>query len=412
MSYITTWMQNNYATKGLYKTAKKIANKGMFSVQDLNRIQCLESANMNRRLNIVLPTVNRYKIFGGIATALKVFDILATEMNADVRIIVNRKETYNRKFSLQREGYTYNTGKGKKQFIFLADKNNQLAVRNEDIFLCTSWDTAYCIEPVIRWKKEHYSTEEKLIYLIQDFEPGFYAWSTQYLLADSTYRNNDIATVAVFNSKELYDFFKLRNYTFYKSVYFPPRLNSELASYLIKHKNHVNKKKRILIYGRPGTERNAFSLISFALQLWAESFPNAIDWEIISLGETFDDIRLPNGIVMKCLGKASLEEYARIMLESYIGISLMVSPHPSYPPLEMATFGIKTITNQFENKNLRDFSENIISLEKCTPEVICSNLEKLCALYPKCIAEINTDTAYVSDLHALLTVVKEVAQEF
>lgn len=40
------------------------------------------------------------------------------------------------------------------------------------------------------------------------------------------------------------------------------------------------------------------------------------------------------------------------MLDTYAGISLMSSPHPSYPPLEMSVFGIKVITNNYSNKDL------------------------------------------------------------
>lgn len=396
MSYLLTWMQNNRVTKGIYKTAKAIANIGSFSIEDINVIESVKSENKNQRLNIILPTVNKYKIFGGIATALNFFDLLGEEMNADMRIIVNRKEKFNKNYSLQREGYSYNTQKGKKRVVFLSDTNNVLSVREKDIFLCTSWDTAYCINRVVKWKEQVYGNREKIVYLIQDFEPGFYPWSTQYLLADSTYRNKDIDILALFNSKYLYDFFIERNYSFYKMLYFEPVLNKKIAKYLIENSSKCKKKKRILIYGRPGSARNAFTLIEYALKLWSLSYRDAADWEIISLGETFDDIKLTEHNSIKCLGKASLEKYSQIMLESYVGISLMVSPHPSYPPLEMSTFGVKTITNCFENKDLSSFSENIISLEYCTPEEISSLLCNICAKYPEKICNIITSGTYIN----------------
>ena len=38
------------------------------------------------------------------------------------------------------------------------------------------------------------------------------------------------------------------------------------------------------------------------------------------------------------------------MKRASIGISLMESPHPSYPPIEMALFGVNVITNIYESK--------------------------------------------------------------
>ena len=57
---------------------------------------------------------------------------------------------------------------------------------------------------------------------------------------------------------------------------------------------------------------------------------------------------------------------------------LMVSPHPSYLPMEMAAFGIHTITNCYENKKLSTFSDSIISLRTASPASIADTLCRLC----------------------------------
>jgi len=78
------------------------------------------------------------------------------------------------------------------------------------------------------------------------------------------------------------------------------------------------------------------------------------------------------------MGKAPLHEYATLLSESMIGISLMVSPHPSYPPLEMAYAGMKTITNSYEGKDLSQRSDTIVSLDILSVEAIAETLERLC----------------------------------
>jgi hypothetical protein len=65
----------------------------------------------------------------------------------------------------------------------------------------------------------------------------------------------------------------------------------------------------------------------------------------VSVGELHRDIRLARGVILQSKGKLSLEEYAACLEDAAIGLSLMVSPHPSYPPLEMAEFSVRVITN-------------------------------------------------------------------
>ena len=103
------------------------------------------------------------------------------------------------------------------------------------------------------------------LYFIQDYEPGFYSWSTKYLLADSTYKS-DYPTIAIFNSMLLKEFFDENHYHFTHSFAFDPVLNDGLRKALEQMPAQVDKKKQILVYGRPGTERNAFNLVIAALK--------------------------------------------------------------------------------------------------------------------------------------------------
>lgn len=81
---------------------------------------------------------------------------------------------------------------------------------------------------------------------------------------------------------------------------------------------------------------------------------------------------------MMSAGKLDLEEYARILTESSVGLSLMISPHPSYPPLEMAHYGIRVLTNCWGGKNLSHCHDNIASIEYCSPEKLACGLIELC----------------------------------
>ena len=53
--------------------------------------------------------------------------------------------------------------------------------------------------------------------------------------------------------------------------------------------------------------------------------------------------------------------WACLARESDIGISVMCSPHPSYPPLEMAASGMLVVSNRIYNKDLSKINDNFIS---------------------------------------------------
>lgn len=57
----------------------------------------------------------------------------------------------------------------------------------------------------------------------------------------------------------------------------------------------------------------------------------------------------------------------------------MISPHPSYPPLEMASFGMGVVTNRYGRKDLSQWAQGIRSIDSFTPEAIAEALKRECA---------------------------------
>ena len=124
--------------------------------------------------------------------------------------------------------------------------------------------------------------------------------------------------------------------------------------------------------------------------------PDAADWTVYSVGEPHAPIVLDSGFRIESLGKLTLSGYAKLMQETYAGISLMVSPHPSYPPLEMSTFGIRTLTNCYANKDLTGFNDNIVSLSSYAPEDVARALCRICDDYTP-VRKASVNAAYCSD---------------
>lgn len=366
---------------------KKKLPDAVTEISEITPFQFRRSEFQKKRLNLLVPSLNPEHIFGGIATIMKFYQSLVEDSDYALRLILTDAAPH-RPVIIEygKQGYQYvewdKDSDADKQMIAYDDRiGKTLPVGKNDIFIFTGWWTAYCTqEAYAEFEQNGGFAPNPFIYLIQDYEPGFYPWSTRYLLADSTYRSH-YKQIAVFNSEPLQTFFKQNQYEFYKEFVFEPVLNEGLKKILKASIGTITKKKQILVYGRPSVERNAFSLLVSGLKKWVQLQEDISDWQILSAGEYHLPVELGKGKELVSVGKLSIEEYANTLLESYAGISLMSSPHPSYPPLEMSVFGVKVITNTYANKDLATFNSNIISLSDISATNIARELKAQCDNY-------------------------------
>lgn len=125
--------------------------------------------------------------------------------------------------------------------------------------------------------------------------------------------------------------------------------------------------RKVLFYARPEQHaaRNMFELGVLALRAACAGGSFRDDWAIdgIGAGRAFAPVRLAGGHRMQMLPRVSLAEY-QLLLPGYdVGLALMLTPHPSLVPLEMAAAGLVTVTNTFANKTsdaLRALSTNLV----------------------------------------------------
>lgn len=371
-------------------------------IAEINPYTLRSSAYNEKRINILLPSINPEHVFGGIATALKFFEQLADKLGFARRIILVDAEPSDVAKEMYGDRYTFvswdEDSDAEKQIVpYSARCGRSFPVGENDYFMLTGWWTSHCIQEAY----ENYEMETGIkpnvfINFIQDYEPGFYAWSTHYLLADATYKN-EYPQIAIFNTKLLQDYFHKNDYSFYKEFAFDPVLNKGLKDKLDKQGEFFRKKKQILVYGRPGTERNAFKLIVAALKKWVSLQDDVEEWRILSAGEQHGKVYLGRGKYLESVGKLTIEGYADVLAESYAGISLMASPHPSYPPLEMSVFGVKVITNTFSNKDLNGFNQSMIAVSNISPNNIAHTLHDVCRNYRMLVENKNENPEYIEN---------------
>jgi len=136
------------------------------------------------------------------------------------------------------------------------------------------------------------------------------------------------------------------------------------------------EKKRLVFYARPTrARRNLYELGLTALLRAAKAgIVDAKEWDIVFMGgENVDPIDLGKGMLIQCLPWKSYDDYARILRESDIALSLMLSPHPSYPPLEAAASGAVVVTNTYDCKSehrLKEISGNIIPVNPSLSAIV------------------------------------------
>jgi hypothetical protein len=319
------------------------------------------------RVNLLLPTIEQIHAYAGVFEALRFFDRLQIELatDFDARMIATERRVTDQ--SLAPPGYrlaplSAEEGPGINLVCDGTLRHSDiLAVRAQDIFLASAWWNAAMIFELMNWQDATFGQSgRKCVYMVQDYEPGFHPWSTKYMLARSTYLQPQ-RTLPIFNTPFLREFFLEHGY-YSDGVTYEPGINPEIARHI---RRGAEKSRKLLIYMRPHSARNCIEFADAVMATAVARNPKVWEgWRFFAVGEDFDAAKaLKCSSLIEVLGRLTLEEYGHLLSTASLGFSLMVSPHPSYPPLEMAEAGIRVLTNTYELKDLSTLHENIRSFE-------------------------------------------------
>ncbi|MEO0679250.1 MAG: hypothetical protein AAF192_02430 [Pseudomonadota bacterium] len=321
------------------------------------------------RLTLVIPSVAKASAFGGVTTGLDIFRRLGAALGCELRIATTDPE-----------GPPAERARGAEDVPLVPRRGRgaELSAREKEIFIAYNWHCAANLAPLLAAQQAHYGGREDnpLVYLIQEYEPGFFPFSADHLLIRWAYEL-PCPTYAVVNSSLLADHMAAQGHVFARTHVFEPRLNAALKPHLAGLQQ-AEKRKRLLVYGRPLENRNCWPILRRGLELWAAARPDQSDWQVVSAGAAHAPLPLAGGRRARSVGKLSLDGYAAMLRESAVGVSLMASPHPSYPPLEMASFGLTTLTNRYAGKDLSRLHPNLRALPDPRPETLAETLGAAC----------------------------------
>ncbi|RYH64030.1 MAG: glycosyltransferase, partial [Alcaligenaceae bacterium] len=321
------------------------------------------------RLQIILPSVRKKDATGGPNTAFLLGAMLA-ERGIPVGFISSHAapDQDPKAISDHMESLTgFRPEHLSIEFADASDPLKPLRIGPKDVFLATAWWTAQAAHAVLPWTSSH-----RFYYLIQDFEPLFYGASENWCQALETY---GFQHVPLINTTLLRDFLRDQQVGQFadpefadKALVFEPAVDQ---TRFYQETRAPGATRRLLFYARPNiAQRNLFGMGVAALKaaVTAGLFGDG-GWEFVGIGEKFDPVPLGRGYVLSPAPWLDFEGYAAQMRGADVLLSLMLSPHPSYPPLEMAACEGTVVTTVYGSKTaerLAALSTNIIGV---TPSI-------------------------------------------
>jgi hypothetical protein len=333
---------------------EKCKDKFLLTRHNVNQIDTIILNGEIKRLNLVTDSIESHLLLGGVATAI----ILATEycnrFNYKLRIItiqdkMGNANNYKNIIKMSNLNpvvdVSFFSNYGKESYY-------KLDLCEGDIFMATSWWSAMAITNTLPGRK--------FFYIIQEVETYFYPQGTESYLCSSMMRSKNIFYIV--NSHYLYEYFKEQETNIVNNgTYFDPAFPATLY-----RSRGLNKKNKytLFFYARPNNPRNLFE---YGVMLIEKAITSGIidvnEWEICCVGQDFDAIILKNGFVLKSLGQMEWYRYSEFLSDVDLAITLMYTPHPSYPPFDVASSGGVVISNIYQNKKQFIESKNVILTE-------------------------------------------------
>ena len=335
------------------------------------------------RINLLIPTSDTSKAYAGVSTALDVFLDTWQKLSSDFDICIINTDTptgnqYIPPLKLKMVEYGFCDLSDLKAVVNANSRGSRyFQLRPNDIFVATSWWSAQHALDALQKQEEFFGVRDRrFVYLIQDYESCFYPWSSRFMYCDATYRYPE-KIFPVFNTGILADFMT-EKFHFDECTVLDPGMNPGILAYISPN---TPKKRQVLLYYRPHAVRNCGDFLEAVVEEITNHHPGFNNWEFLAIGEDVDKSNYYSGSRIKQVGRLTLEEYGQLISESALAISLMVSPHPSYPPLEMAAGGVMVIANNYANKNLAKLHSNIHSFDRFSVTEVAQQLTELSNLW-------------------------------
>ena len=317
------------------------------------------------QVNIFMASVDPANFFGGYLAMYNVAKNFS-DLGYKVRVIVIEQ----RKIAPEELEKTINHDKRlmpflkKVEFLPCCDEKQEVYISEKDIFIATSIISARIASEAV--KKTVYS---KFIFLAQEYESIFFEHGHYSVLAAQSYRLDYFPII----STDILQRYFVDNSIIpeqNKGVYFNnPVLKFDLPADFPKKRREG--KKKLLFYARTQLHatRNLYPICCLALDRARElGYFLEDEWEIIGIGAGVGMQLLPSGLKIQHIGKFDMQNYKEVLPKHDLGLSLMLSPHPSLLPIEMAAAGMLVVTNTYDIKDQAYFDKISSNIRAVSPD--------------------------------------------
>ncbi len=294
-------------------------------------------------VNLLLQEWSAGGVFAGTATALETARRIAVATGRTLRVVTVRGVDEPVAAEQVRSVLAASPGPVPPvSAVFVAMLEHTVCSR-QDLWLPTYWSTAHAADVACRLGVIE---PQRVVYLVQDYEPSFHPWSVQHAVTRQTYHAGFHHVV---NSRSLADYLTARERVpVDPQLVLGPHLDLDRLAAVAAARRPAPG-VRVFFYARPTKPRNLYELGLAALRATAARLAGSdLEWEVVSAGGRHEDQDLGHGRRLTGLGVLSWDAYFGLLPSVDVGLTLMHSPHPSHPPLELAVSGALAVTNDLD----------------------------------------------------------------
>lgn len=278
-----------------------------------------------KTINWFIPDIDM-PFFGGLNTAFRIADKLARENGVHNRFVVLGEP---HALFIHTALTAAFPSLAEAEVTFYDGSNESLSRLPEaDVAIATLWLTANHVAKVHGVKRK--------FYLMQDYEPAFYPASTMFAMAEESYR---LGLYGICNTDSMH-----RIYTGEyggKAMAFTPAVDQSIYHAEGRREKAPDEPVTIFAYARDHF-RNCWELVFAALSEVKRIHGD--DVRILAAGARY----LPPSADFIDMGLLDYRATGRMYRETDIGLTMQISRHPSYLPLELMSSGVPMVAPDSE----------------------------------------------------------------
>ncbi len=279
-----------------------------------------------RTINWFIPEIDM-PFFGGFNTCFRLADMLARKHGVHNRFVVlgNPDENF---FRSALDAAFAGLGTNASIAFYNGSPEQLAQIPAADVAVATLWLTAIHVARLQNVKRH--------FYMVQDFEPEFYPASSMFAMAEESYR---LGLYALCNTESMY-----RTYTEAyggKGLCFIPAVDREIYHASGRVERHPDEPVTIFAYARDHF-RNCWELVYGALNEIKKKYGTRV--RVVVAGAS----HLPSSSDFVDLGLMDYRATANLYRQADIGVTMQISRHPSYLPLELMACGVSMVVPDSE----------------------------------------------------------------